>query len=181
MYSGTRHSIDYGDFAEQICNLLEENIIDKKFREWLMPNFTTTTDNDHVVASVLMMSTVQKYFGYECELMCGLPSVTLLGEKSDYESILEKVNDLNRFGEQTSTFASLLKPVISRFISSFDDRSAPSMLDFWERIFSSKSRDSSAKSYSGWITAFCFWDEQGEYLYRKLSAEFLDWTAYVIV
>ena len=41
--------------------LLEENAVDTGLRGWIMPDFSTTTRDDRVVAGVLMMGTLQKY------------------------------------------------------------------------------------------------------------------------
>lgn len=81
--SGNRYTVDYGDFAKRMTLEIEKNIVDPELREWALPVFTTTTDNDLVVASVLLMGVAQKYFNYTGIIKCGLPSVTLLGEKAD--------------------------------------------------------------------------------------------------
>lgn len=39
---------------------IEKNVVDKELREWIMPAFSTTTEHDVVVASVLLMGVVQK-------------------------------------------------------------------------------------------------------------------------
>ena len=50
---GTRYTADYGGMAKQMTQLIEENIIDPSLRPWIIPNFTTTSDTDVVVASSL--------------------------------------------------------------------------------------------------------------------------------
>ena len=40
--------------------LLEENVVDTGLRGWVMPYFSTTTRDDRVVASVLMIGKLQK-------------------------------------------------------------------------------------------------------------------------
>ena len=63
--------------------LLEENVVDTGLREWIILDFSTTTRDDRVVAGVLMMGTLQKYFSYMFSIVCGIPSVTLLGTEED--------------------------------------------------------------------------------------------------
>jgi hypothetical protein len=59
-----------------------------------MPAFSTTTSHDTDVASIVMMASMQKYFSYySCAFICGIPSVTLLGEKADYELILRRLEN----------------------------------------------------------------------------------------
>ncbi|KAL9008753.1 MAG: hypothetical protein Q9180_009471 [Flavoplaca navasiana] len=82
-----------------------------------MPAFTTTTQTDVVVASILLMGLTQKYFDFKIKLRCGLPSVTLLGERSDWELILKRTEKLNEYGEEPMEFYKLLRPVISRYMN----------------------------------------------------------------
>ena len=92
--------------------------------------------------------------------MCGLPSITLEGTKSDWEDILTRVEKLQSFGAEPAQWASLLRPIISRFISAFDGERD---LDFWQRICHRHSAGSGSDTYSGWITAFCVWSEAGRW------------------
>lgn len=164
--SGNRWTVDFGDFAMQISKLLQSNVVDPDLRQWIMPNFSTTTETDNVVASILMMASMQSYFSYGGEMLCGLPSITLHGEKADWELLLAKLEKLNTLGDQPIQFAKLLRPIISRFIQSFDDPKATEVIDFWQQIFSKTRQGSGLKEhFSGWITAFCFWDEKGNCMY----------------
>lgn len=82
--SGSIHTVDIGDFARKMSGLLSKNVNDPELHPWIMPAFSTTTDQDRVVASVMMMGALQKYFSYGMGILCALPSVTLLGEKCDW-------------------------------------------------------------------------------------------------
>lgn len=167
VFGGNRHSIDWGTFAQKICDMIEENIVDAELKEWMIPAFSTTEEKDRVVASVLMMGSMQNYFSYKCRIECGLPSVTLLGEKSDWEMILGRLEKLSSLGEEPALFERLLKPVVQRFVRSFDEPVAKEVLEFWGQIAHHISGGSGPSYYSGWITAFCFWDEKGKCMYRK--------------
>lgn len=152
-------SFDFGSFAGDMGRLLGMSVTDPGLRDWIMPSFSTTNDNDRVVASIIMMGTLQKYFDYVCGVICGFPSVTLLGEKTDYEAILRRVDKLEEYGEEPSNFARLLRPVVRRFIRSFESPGAEDVLHFWRTAFDLDDRVCGITTYTGWITAFCFWDE----------------------
>ena len=138
-----------------------------------MPAFTTTTPHDTVIASIVMMASMQKYFSYGCSFTCGIPSVTLLGDKADYELILQRLEKLRSYGKETTLFADLLTPVVKRFILSFDEPESAEVKDFWNRIFSKWNMGSGADYITGWITAFMFWDEDGKMLYGEQRSELL--------
>jgi hypothetical protein len=127
---------DMGKFAYAMGQLIEQKIKDPTLRKWFMPSFTTTKKCDQATASIsksafsspgtclevfangslfiVMMGAMQKYFGYDLGFGCGLPSVTLLGEKSDWEDILSRLERLKSFGEEPTAFCRLLKPVVKK-------------------------------------------------------------------
>ncbi|OCL04817.1 hypothetical protein AOQ84DRAFT_441846 [Glonium stellatum] len=153
--------LDMGKFAQDMMLLIEKNIVDSELKAWIEPKFTTTTDDDKSVAAMVMMGTLQKYFEYHLQGGCGFPSVTLLGEPSDWQEILRRVTKLSRYGTQTAEWSDLLVPVIKRFIATFYLPDSQELKDFWLQVCHSEGRDGSGggsiETYSGWITAFCFW------------------------
>jgi hypothetical protein len=68
-----------GAFAQKMTTLIHQNITDAELKDWIMPNFTTTTHNDKSVAAIIMMGTPQEFFEYTFR-GCGYPSVSLLSE-----------------------------------------------------------------------------------------------------
>ena len=56
---GNRYSVDFGYMARQMTTLIDENIVDPTLREWILPNFSTTTVNDIIVSSIVMMATLK--------------------------------------------------------------------------------------------------------------------------
>ncbi|KAL8694063.1 MAG: hypothetical protein Q9218_001241 [Villophora microphyllina] len=166
-YGASRYTMDFAVFAKQMGELIEKNVVDPELRRWMMPAFTTTTMTDKVIASVLLMGTTQKYFDFRCTLLCGLPSVTLLGDKADWELILTRLGKLKGYGEEPTQFFELLHPVISRFVQSFDSPASDDTVDFWQRIAHFSYGGSGPSYWSGWITAFCFWDREGKPMYTN--------------
>lgn len=159
--AGTIHTVDLGRLAVTMTEEIEKNVIDPELRAWMLPDFTTTTASDTVVAAILMMGSMQKYFSYAMCLLCGLPSVTLLGEREDWEKLLKRVSKIPTFGKEPARFASLLEPVLKRFVASFDDPTSPVLREFWNQCAHHVGGGSGPTYLSGWVTAFCFWDEEG--------------------
>jgi hypothetical protein len=163
---GNIHSVDIGAMARRMTALIQDNVKDPNLRDWIMPAFSTTTVTDRTTAAVLMMGSMQAYFSYKMSIMCGIPSVTLLGEREDYEDILTRLEKLVELGPEASTFADLLRPVLRNFIATFDPEQAVASRDFWQKI-AHRSGGGSGPSYlGGWLTAFCFWDDKGKCMYN---------------
>jgi len=97
--------------------------------------------------------------------MCGIPSITLLGEREDYSSILQRIERLGEFGKEPSFFARLLRPVLKEFCDAFDasaNGKVPNQ-DFWGCICHYETGGSGPSYLGGWIGAFAVWDDMGKW------------------
>lgn len=77
---------------------IQENVLDPDLRAWVAPEFSTTTEDDRVVSSVMMMGAMQKYFSYGFTLTYGIPAVTLLGERENWVDIQSRLEKLDSWG-----------------------------------------------------------------------------------
>jgi hypothetical protein len=117
-----------------------------------------------VMCALISILYLKEYFNFSFSLVCGIPRVTLEGEKRDWENILTRLEKLNEYGEETTAWYQLLVPVVSRFISAFDDPDAQSNLDFWQKVAHYQGGGSGPTWIAGWINAFCAFDEKGKWL-----------------
>ncbi|KAK7059917.1 hypothetical protein R3P38DRAFT_2759278 [Favolaschia claudopus] len=166
-----RYTVDFGDIARQMAGLVEKNVVDESLRAWATPDFTTTTDNDTTVSAVLLMATMKQYFDYTIRLMgCGIPRVTLEGERSDWVKILERLEKLKEYGLETTAWYHLLLPVITRFVAAFDTPDSAENIDFWQRVAHYTPGGSGrGDHYSGWISAFTVFNKQGRWMGNHLN------------
>lgn len=155
---------DFGYMSRAMTNLMEENIVDKNLRDWIIPDFSTTTVTDATVASITMMATMKEYFTFTFDLRCGIPRVTLEGTQEDWVKILSKLEKLKEYGVRTIAWYHLLRPIISMFVSAYDDPDAQANLDFWQKVAHRTGGGSGPTFLSGWITAFCVFDEKGNWI-----------------
>jgi hypothetical protein len=168
---GTIDTFDFGLFARRMTALIQQNVKDPNLRDWIIPKFSTTTVDDLTTAAVLMMGSLQAYFAMTCRLGCGLPSVTLLGQREDYENILSRLDKLEELGPEPTDWAGLLRPILRNLIASFDDAKTAEVQDFWSKIAHYES-GSGVSDLSGWLTAFCFWRNDGRSLYYREAPRF---------
>ncbi|KAJ7125545.1 hypothetical protein C8R43DRAFT_1075785 [Mycena crocata] len=170
---GNRYNVDFGHLARQMAGLVEKNVVDPTLRAWALPSFSTTTDNDTTVSSVLLMATLKKYFTYRFKMTgCGIPRVTLGGEKSDWEGILGRLEKLKEYGLETTAWYHLLYPVVARFVAAFDAPASAANIDFWQRVANYQPGGSGrGEEYTGWITAFTVFSKEGRWLGNPLKAQ----------
>jgi Domain of unknown function (DUF4419) len=153
--------IDYDLMCSKMVELMDENLVDKELKEWILPAFTTTTKADTTVSAIIMMASMKSYFDYTCITMCGIPSVTLDGTKEDWLDIQNRLSKLDEFGESTKLWSTMLKPIISKFIAAFDGEVDG---NFWDHIVSPVSRGSGSPTLGGWMTAFCAFNAKGAFI-----------------
>ncbi|KAJ7618661.1 hypothetical protein FB45DRAFT_170149, partial [Roridomyces roridus] len=167
---GNCYNVDFGDMSRQMVGLIEKNVVDPTLREWVLPDFTTTTANDTTVAAVLMMATLKQYFAWAFSTTsCGIPRVTLEGEKADWVNILQRLEKLKEYGIETTAWYHLLRPIISRFVAAFDDPTNQENANFWQQVAYLDTPSSGAPYYSGWINAFNVFDKEGVWIGTPLN------------
>ena len=84
----------------------------------------------------------------------------LEGEKSDWERLLARLDKLDSFGEEPKAWAAMLRPILTRFVKTFDGEPD---IDFWSRVCHYYYEGSGTSYLSGWITAFCVWSGKGKW------------------
>ena len=134
---------------------------------WIEPGFSTTTRADNLTATVLMMGLVQQYFEFSGGIICGLPSVQLLGERHDWARLVDKLERLGEFGPEARDYANNLRPIFKRFVQTWDEPNSDEVRAFWTSIVRADrvvtcGAGPREYSISGWITGFLHWKADGE-------------------
>nr|GAT57267.1 predicted protein [Mycena chlorophos] len=153
-----------GLFARLMVKEMQKKLLDPDLSDWFLPSFTTTTQTDVATASITMMATMKQYFKYILLGGCGFPSVTLLGERADWEDILRRIGKLPQYGAEPATWAALLTVIVQRILGCFDDPDSDAAKSFWMSAVheaGAMGSGNTIESLSGWLTALCFWDDEG--------------------
>ncbi|CAI6089333.1 unnamed protein product [Clonostachys chloroleuca] len=126
--------IDFQQASEKFIELMKPFLVDESLSKWLLPAFTTTTANDQTVAALTVMSTMKKYFDYTLLCgVCGFPSVTLEGEKKDWQLLAAKIRKLADYGDEPADWSICLVKVVQKMIGSFDKPDDDNVKEFWMR------------------------------------------------
>ncbi|KAK0709155.1 hypothetical protein B0T26DRAFT_742727 [Lasiosphaeria miniovina] len=168
-------NFDHGAVVSQMGQLLGTRVRDPALRDWILPAFSTTRATDQAVASIIFMGTMQKYFTYSWGTRCGIPAVTLLGDAADWDEIARRCESRLSFPSSdfgpgpAEWYRRVLRPVLTNLAGSFRDPDGPAARRFWAAIVDQHRPNGSGRvTYSGWITAFCYWDEAGRCLHPPL-------------
>ncbi|KAL2821139.1 hypothetical protein BJX63DRAFT_257592 [Aspergillus granulosus] len=161
-------NVHHGEMAVKMGEFIQNQVKDPGMRDWIIPNFSTTTENDVAVSSVVFMGTMQQYFTYSWGTRCGLPTATLLGDVEDWKMIKERIKKLTAYGKEPKRWYAKLKPIIEGFVDSFLVPESQAVHRFWRSICDEHvPNGSGSPTYSGWITALCFWDKDGKCLHPR--------------
>ncbi|KAM9959710.1 hypothetical protein ACTFIR_000801 [Dictyostelium discoideum] len=165
---GTLMTANYESLTIRMTHEIEKNIKDPSIREWANKPFSTTTSNDTMAASIALMATVKSYFDFKMCLMCGLPEVTLEGTLDDWVDIKNRIEKLKEFdfkdnkdGSVMKDWSEMLSPIIDKIIISVNGKPD---IEWWNRIASQEGAGSGPRYISGWITAFCVFDNDGKWM-----------------
>ncbi|CAL8089663.1 unnamed protein product [Orchesella dallaii] len=164
-FPGSLRNAPYDLGVKLLTKEIDRNLIDPEVKKWILPSFSTTTDNDLVSIGVVFMATMKKYFDYKECLMCGIPNVTLEGTVADWENIHNRLEKLKEY--KLVKWYDLLEPVMKQFVNA---KRGTVDLDFWQRICHYESGGSGPDYLSGWITVFCVFDQDG-----NLQASLTKW------
>ncbi|RDA96163.1 hypothetical protein CP533_1675 [Ophiocordyceps camponoti-saundersi (nom. inval.)] len=134
---------------------------------WITPGFSTSTANDNTTSAVLMMGLMQQYFKFSGGIICGLPSVRLLGNEADWQILLDKLERLNEFGVEPTQYGKRLRPILHKFVETFKNPESKEIKTFWKQIVRAEkvfSCGAGPMEYdvSGWITGFLHWSSNGD-------------------
>ncbi|OXA62318.1 hypothetical protein Fcan01_00240 [Folsomia candida] len=154
---GNLRTASYDLFVKLMSEKIDENLVDPSVKAWALPSFSTTTQDDLVARGVVFMATMKKYFDNKFCMCCGIPNVTLEGTVNDWENILKRLDKLKEY--ELTWWFDMLAPILEQFILA---KMGKPDVEFWQKICNRHAGGSGPSYLSGWITAFCVFDEDGK-------------------
>lgn len=145
-------SLEYGakHWKDLIASFsqLTKQYTKQDYYSFFVSEFSTTTEIHKTAYEITLLESYKKGFEYVGDTGCGIPSIMLTGTKEDWQQILSKLSQLDKFG--LAKWGESLKPVIQKFVEVFDGS-----VDkfFWQSIYKDAS-EYAAFYISGWIIKF---------------------------
>jgi hypothetical protein len=161
----TIETVDVSVVAQKLASMVKQRLKDPNIATTLLPKFTTTTLHDQTTAAIVFLGAMKQYFGYGVSVGCSFPSVTLLGERSDWADMLQRVAWIGTIDcEESIAWALRLTKILEYMVASFDRPDDPDVKQFWLRAVHQCGAGSSGgiMTLSGWLTAFCWWSADGK-------------------
>lgn len=150
---------DMAKIVEQFNQMIDNNLVDGEIKDWVIPDFSTTTVEDKLVCGSVLMATMKSYFNYALLAGCGIPSISLDGTVGDWENIRRRITKFRRYN--LNDWVDMLDAILEQFVEAkkgnFD-------IAFWGKICHWEGDEFyTVPELSGWITAFCVFDKHGKW------------------
>ena len=148
------------DFTAQINENTKGDIA-----KTITADFTTTGITERITSQITLMETMKNYFDYVVHyIACGIPSITLQGTPEDWQKVMEKTKQLEKYG--IGQWTQSLIPILTEFVKASEGKTNQS---FWQGMVKKHRVDELAgggcdlrkpTELDGWILKF-FPDEDG--------------------
>lgn len=148
------------DFAAQINENTKGDIA-----KTITADFSTTGITERITSQITLMETMKNYFDYIVRyIACGIPTVTLTGTPQDWQKVLEKTQQLEKYG--LGEWTQSLIPILTEFVKASEGK--PDQV-FWQsmvkkgridKLVGGKCDLRKPTELDGWILKF-FPDENG--------------------
>ena len=137
---------DWAGCLDEFSAEIRKRIGDAR-HDLLVSDFSTTGDLERVASNVALMDTVQSYFRYSVDTMCGIPFVTLHGSAADWAKVATKTRLLLSEFKELSWWLTDVIAVTEKIAAAAEGTID---LDFWNSIYKSKST-SGGIDITGWL------------------------------
>lgn len=161
------------DATDQEWSLLIDKLVEQidqntksDFAKNMVADFTTTAQTELIASKVVLMDIVKPYFEYiAIRSVCGIPSITLLGTKEDWQKVYDKTMNLNAYG--LGWWTKELKPILQEFINASKGNLNTA---FWQdivcintpkRLRGGGCSTEKPTEIDGWILKFFPFDKEG--------------------
>ena len=88
------NGIDYNYFFREMTKLVQSNIKVPGYVDTIRSDFSTSTSVHRISSEITIMSSMQEYFEYAMQFLCGIPFVELKGTEQDWSNLKQKFQKL---------------------------------------------------------------------------------------
>lgn len=113
----------------------------------LSKTLPSATRADRMANAVALMSSVQKYFRYRVDTLCGIDTIHLLGTKQEWSDLLKMLP--RGLDTRLNMWCDVVQHILQHFVDAFDGKVDKT---FWRSMIKYNS-GSGGDSVSGWILA----------------------------
>ena len=140
-----------------MSSAIAANITLPGYVETMTSDFTTTTPVQRSASQITVMNSMQEFFEYRILILCGIPSIEMLGAREDWVRLETKLNELQAMLAPISGELGLdswwtkVRNVLQNLVNTYDGEPDK---DWWSRIIHIQYKGGCVFGYAwtGWFT-----------------------------
>ncbi|MDI1448266.1 DUF4419 domain-containing protein [Polyangium sp. 6x1] len=101
-----------------------------KKRDLFVAGFSTTGPIERTAFQIALLDTLQHYFEYSFFVICGIPSITLLGTPADWRDLRKRAAVLGEFG--LAAWTAVVLDILDQFVAASE---GDVDVEFWQSIY----------------------------------------------
>ena len=144
----------FADFSEEIKKRVKTEL-----HEVMIDDTSVATKISRIASEIAIMDAYKQYFEYEVMCICGIPKITLVGSKDDWEKLRKKVSKLQEMNKddrlKLKWWLDKLVPLVDNIVDQAISRNIDK--SFWKNIYHYQVEEGiyiPSKIISGWIMIF---------------------------
>jgi hypothetical protein len=123
--------------------------IGKDNEDLISKGFSTSSIVNKAAFQITLMDMMQHYFSYDFFTICGIPSITLEGTPEDWEDILNRTRQLEKY--DLKWWTDELVPILKEFV---DASKGIINKKFWNSIYKLDEKSGEGPYITGWVVNF---------------------------
>uniref|UniRef100_A0A7S2N0V3 DUF4419 domain-containing protein n=1 Tax=Helicotheca tamesis TaxID=374047 RepID=A0A7S2N0V3_9STRA len=135
---------DWESVFDQFSNKLRDRL-PPEIHSAVVADFSTTGPIEKACSEIVLMEAVQKYFDYGVRTSCGIPEITLEGNKQDWLLLSKKIEGLRGF--DLDAWVDDLQIIVQQCVNCFDNEVDK---QFWSSIYHYMD-ESGGPFVTGWV------------------------------
>ncbi len=125
-------------------------------RDLVLCDFSTTGPVERAASEIVLLDSMQRYFRFELQTLCGIPEITLEGTVEDWRSIRRRAQALEEY--ELAWWTAALGPVLDELVATAEGRVD---VRFWQTLFK-HANESGGPYVRGWINVLLPYLRYGE-------------------
>ena len=153
------NGIDYNYFFREMTKLVQSNIKVPGYVDTMRSDFSTSTSVHRISSEITIMSSMQEYFEYAMQFLCGIPFVELKGIEQDWINLKQKFRKLKNMLQPIENDIGLtdwwnkVEVILDKLIESYRGNAD---ISWWTNIFRYTKEDSFGSGgptyeFDGWF------------------------------
>lgn len=148
--------VDLNPWEETIPEFIEKikNLVPKSINESAICDFSTSNKTSLIVSQIMFMDTLSSYLNYELSTECGIPSIILNGNETDWINIKKKLTSFIGIG--MDPWLDNIGFLVDQIVQTCKGKKN---IEFWNNIY--KGHDGSGGiTFNGWSSLLHFYDSK---------------------